>query len=77
MTRYKLPRETAVEVYEYKRVLTGMRSKVEADASLSQDQRQALVKAMRDETLRSVKALLGDRPLNYYLKRGQGQWLRN
>ena len=77
VTRYKLPRETAVEVYEYKRVLTGMRSKVEADASLSQDQRQALVKAMRDETLRSVKALLGDRPLNYYLKRGQGQWLRN
>lgn len=77
VTRYKLPREIAVEVYEYKRVVTDMRAKVQADPSIAEDRKQALMKAMSDETVRSVKALLGEKPLNYYLKRGQGQWLRN
>lgn len=76
VSRYKLPRETAVEVYEYKRVVADIRTKVQTDASLPPDRRTAMLQAISTEAERSVKSLLGEKAFRYYLKRGQGQWLR-
>ena len=76
VSRYKLPREIAVEVYEYKRVVADIRAKVQNDRSLPADRRTPMLQAISTEAERSVRTLLGEKAFNYYLKRGQGQWLR-
>jgi hypothetical protein len=76
VTRYKLPRETAAEVYGMKKVVSDFRQQVRVDASLTSAQREAALKAMTEETEATVKTMLGDRAFRFYLRAGAGQWMR-
>jgi len=76
VSRYRLPREKAAEVYEYKRALEGMRAQVMADANLNAQQKQAALEAMVHETRKVVGQALGSKAFRYYEMRGDGAWLR-
>jgi hypothetical protein len=76
VTRFKLPRKTAAEIYGYKQGLQDMRVSVTADATLTPEQKTEALRAMAQETERSVKTLLGEKAFQYYLRRGQGTWIQ-
>jgi hypothetical protein len=75
VARYKLAPGVAAEVFEYKRAFLEERARVVGNRSLTPDQQQAALDAMTVETVQTVRAALGDRALNYYLRSGQGTWL--
>jgi hypothetical protein len=77
VSRFKLPREKAVEAYELKRSLQEMQDSVHNDPALSPAQREQALKGMAQETEKVARNLLGDKAFNYYLRRGQGYWMRN
>jgi hypothetical protein len=75
-TRYKLPREKAIEAFGYKKVVADYRSQVRADPSLNPQQKSDALKAIGDETESAVRSLLGNKAYRYYLRTGQGAWVR-
>jgi hypothetical protein len=75
VSKYNLPRETANEVYEVKRATIDMRQAVEIDSKLTPEQRQIALKAMAQETDRTLRQLLGEKAFQNYVRRGQGQWI--
>lgn len=77
VTRFKLPRDTAKRVYDVKRAVEDVRNALRENPSLSPDQRSAALLAMGQETESTVRQLLGDRAFRYYLRTGDGSWLRN
>jgi len=77
VSRFKLPRQKALEVYELKKSIQEMRETVSTNPDLSTAQKEQALKGMADETERAARALLGDKAFNYYLRRGQGYWIRN
>jgi len=77
VSRFKLPREKAVEVYELKRSLQEMRETLHSNPGLTEAQKEHALKGMSDETERAVRGLLGEKAFSYYLRRGQGSWIRD
>jgi hypothetical protein len=77
VSRFKLPRERAREVYELKKSLQEMRETVQANPALATGQKEQALRGMADETEKIVRDLLGEKAFNYYLRRGQGSWIRN
>jgi hypothetical protein len=77
VSHFKLPSQKALEVYELKKSLQQMRDTVYSNPDLGAAQKQQALKAMADEAERAVRALLGDKAFNYYLWRGQGNWIKN
>ena len=75
VTRFKLPREKAAEVYGYKVVANGYREQVRANTELNAEQKQAAMKDIAEETRKTVSTALGNKAFNQYLRSGQGQWL--
>lgn len=75
VTRFKLPRERAEEVYGYKTVAMGYRAQVRNDASLTPAQREDALGRIAAETREAVRGVLGQRAYNYYLRTGQGRWI--
>ena len=76
VARFNLPKNTANEVYEMKRVLQEQREKVRVDANLTQEQKDTALKAMADEAEKIVKATLGVKAFDYFQRHGSGSWLR-
>lgn len=76
VTRYKLPREKAAEVYGYKKVAADYRAQVRQNPQLSLQQQEEATRAIREETEAAVKGVLGEKAFRYYLRTGQGQWIR-
>ncbi len=76
VSRYKLPRERATEVYELKKTAIDMQSAVRVDPTIPPEQKQSVLKSMGEETERTIKQLLGEKAYHYYLRRGQGQWIQ-
>jgi hypothetical protein len=77
VSRYQLPRQKAMEVYELKRSIQAMRDAVQNDPRLGPEQKQRAIEEMNAETERTTRMLLGDKAFLLYLRRGQGQWLRH
>lgn len=77
LTRLKLPRHKAEEVYEMKQALVDAQQAVASNATLTPEQRENLLKALSDETERAARQALGDKGFNSYLRSGYAQWLRN
>jgi hypothetical protein len=75
-TRFKLPREKAVEVYNYKMVLEQLRAHVRGNTELTPAQKEQALDEMVRETEKSVLTALGDRAYRYYVRTGQGSWIR-
>jgi hypothetical protein len=75
VTRFKLPREKAAEVYAYKTVTLGYRSQIAADPNLTLEQKKAALQAITEETKTAVLSTLGTRAFNHYLHSGQAHWM--
>jgi hypothetical protein len=75
VTRFKLPREKANEVYGYKTVALGYRRQLQADTSLTAQQRDEGLKGIAKETTAAVRQVLGTKAFNHYVRSGQGRWL--
>jgi hypothetical protein len=76
VARFKLPGNTANEVYEMKRVLLEQQDKVRADSNLTPEQKENALKAMADEAEKIVKVTLGEKAFSFFQRRGSGQWMR-
>jgi hypothetical protein len=75
VTRFKLPREKAAEVYGYKVVTSNYRSQLMTDTSLSPQQRQDAFQAITEETRKTVRDVLGPKAYHYYVRSGQAVWM--
>jgi len=75
-TRFKLPREKAAEVYGYKKVAHEIKSQVQNNADLSDEQKTQATKAIVEETVGAVRAALGERAFRYYQRSGQAGWIQ-
>jgi len=76
VSRFKLPREKAGEVYGYKKVALDYRTQVRADPTLTLQQKDEALRAIAGETEASVKSALGEKAFRYYLRSGLGSWMR-
>jgi hypothetical protein len=76
VSRFKLPREKAGEVYGYKKVALDFRAQVRSDPQLTLQQKDEALRAIAGETEASVKAALGDKAFRYYIRSGLGEWMR-
>lgn len=77
VARYKLPKETAAQVYDFKLTLQEQQQKVLSDPGLDSEKKEATVTALSREAGKIVGEMLGEKGFNYYLRQGQGEWLRN
>lgn len=75
VTRFKLPREKAAEVYGYKAVTMSYRDQIRADSNLNAQQKDEAIKAIVQETKTAVQTVLGPKAFNHYLRSGQARWI--
>lgn len=73
--RYELPKETANQVWDMREAADRQARALDANQNLTQEQRQAALKAIQAETENSVKAVLGERAWKGYSPRSNG-WLQ-
>ncbi len=76
VARGKAPPEAATHVYEFKRIAIENRARVAGNRSLTPDQQQAALNAMAAETEQTVRAVLGEKAYQTYLRSGQGKWIQ-
>jgi len=77
VTRFKLPREKAAEVYGYKVVTATYRTQVANDPNLTVPQKEEAIRAIGEETRKSVRATLGSKAYHHYVSTGQGAWMNS
>lgn len=75
--REGLPKEAGIKVYDMKKVAEDEAKRVRTDKSLSPEQRQAALAAIRAETERSMGEVLGPKALEAYQKQPGAYWIRN
>jgi hypothetical protein len=75
--RYKLPARAVADAYAYKKIAVEARETVTENTSLTQEQKDAALKAMAQETERTVKETLGEKAYNYLRLHGHGTWIKN
>ena len=75
VTRFKLPREKAAEVYGYKAVTMSYRDQIRADPNLNAQQKDEAIKAIVQETKTAVQSTLGPKAFTHYLRSGQAHWI--
>lgn len=73
--REGLGKEAAVKVYEMKKAAEAEATKLRADAALSKEQRTAALRAIREETERSVKNVFGEKGYSNYERNHGAYWL--
>jgi hypothetical protein len=75
--RYKLPARTVADAYAYKKIAVEARESVTGNTSLSQEQKEAALKAMSEETEKTIKETLGEKAYNYLRLHGHATWIKN
>lgn len=75
VTRFKLPKEKAAEVYGYKTVSLSYRSQIGSNPDLTEEQKQEASAAIAEETRKAVRGVLGNKAYSHYVRSGQGRWL--
>jgi hypothetical protein len=76
VTRSRLPKEKAAEVYGYKLVADSYRQQVRNDANLNPQQKQEALQSIARETQKVVESALGTKALRRYLNSGGGKWMK-
>ena len=74
--RANLGKDVAVKAYDMKKVAEDQAKKVRADKSLSAEQRNAALKAIRTETESSIRTVFGEKGFESYEKQNGTYWLR-
>lgn len=75
--REGLGKETAVKVYDLKKAAEEQAKKLQDDKALSADQRTAALRAVREETERTVKGVLGEKGFTSLERNNGAWWLRS
>jgi hypothetical protein len=75
--RHELPREASVQVYDMKKTAEAETRKLRQDQSLSSEQRNAALQAIRAETENSIRAVFGEKAFESYQRQPAASWLRN
>jgi len=75
-TRFKLPKETAKKAYDVKRAFLEVQQSMDANASLSVEQKQQVLQTMQQESERTMRSILGENAFRYYLRTGDASWLQ-
>ena len=75
-SREGLGKDVAVKAYDMKKFAEDQASKIRADQKLTADQRTAALRAIRDETERSVKGVLGEKGFAGYERNNGAYWLK-
>lgn len=71
-----LPKEAANKTYDIKKTAEEAVRKVRSDQKLTAEQRKETLKALRDETEKTLTEVMGEKGLKGY-KRDRGWWIRN
>jgi hypothetical protein len=74
VSRFDLPQLIAADVYEMQREAEAHAGRLAADKTITDEQRQELLQAIRIETGRSIAGALGSKPFEVYQSR-YGKWL--
>ena len=74
--REGLGKEAAIKVYDMKKAAEEQAKKLRADTTLTQEQRTAALRAIREETERSVKGTFGEKGFTNYERNNGAYWLR-
>lgn len=74
--REGLGKEAALKVYDMKKAVEEQARQLRTDKNLSADQRTAALRAIRDETERSVKGVFGEKGFTTYERNNGTFWLK-
>jgi hypothetical protein len=74
--RYKLPPNTAADLYAYKKLVQQTRESVTANPDLTPEQQEQALQDIGDETERTIKEALGEKAYRYLARRGNAQWIK-
>jgi hypothetical protein len=75
-SRFKLPGTVAAELYSYKQPIEEQRVKVETDANLTPQQKEAAFHTIAEETRNVYKQALGEKAFRYYSRRTANPWVK-
>ena len=74
--RFELPKETAGKIYDMKQDAEQQKQKIDANANLSDEQRNKALAAIARETEIAVRATMGNKVFKAY-QQNSGQWMQN
>jgi hypothetical protein len=74
--RFKLAPEVALQLYSYKQPVEEERTRVDADASLTLEQKNAAFDAIALETQRAFKETLGEKAFRHFMQRSANSWVQ-
>jgi len=74
--RNQVPREKALEAYDIKRIAVAQQQRILNNPDLSDEQRQAALHEIANESSRVLRSLLGDKGFNYLRRNSNAAWLQ-
>lgn len=72
---FGIPKDTAVKVFDIKPLAQEQAAKIQLDASLSPEQKQLALEAVKQETVLEIGKIIGKDAANAYYR--QGSWIKN
>jgi len=75
--RNGLPKDSAVKVFDMKKLAEDQVTALRKDQSLSSEQRTTALQGIRVETEKSIRAVFGDKAWDSYQKQPTASWLKN
>ena len=74
--RFDLPPQLGEEIYNYKSIALRQRAAVLANTKLGSSEKVSILRAISEESQRSVAEKLGAQAFQHYLRAGAGTWMR-
>lgn len=75
VVQFGLRPEVTGEIYDYRAALTEERNRARQNDALNANQREALVRALNEETEQAVVEAMGPKAYRFYLRSGAGRWI--
>ena len=72
-----MPHQKADELYDMKQALAEARQLAATNGSLTAEQRNNLLRTLKEETERTARQVLGEKGFNSLVRSGSAQWLQN
>ncbi len=74
--RFKLGPEIAAQLYSYKQPVEEQRTRLDADPSLTPEQKNAAFEAIAQEAQRAFKETLGEKAFRHFMQRSANSWVQ-
>ena len=75
VVQFGLKPEVTAEIYDYRTALREEKARVQSNPSFNDSQKQAVIRALSEETEQAVVEAMGPKAYRYYLRNGAGQWI--